>query len=295
MKKYILIVLSVVLLVGCQSEPPQAPSMVIEAWIDANGYPTVLIHKSYVFATAGDTTQRLEDIIKQQLIPFGKVTLTDGEQTEVLTGRLDTTYMPPFLYSTTRMKGEVGKAYTVTAQWEDLYASARTTIPPVARLDSVVVRGDSAGFVDARGYMTIDTQSEAYYALFMRDMRSKQYQFCPWGVFESKDAQQGQMEMRIYNPFNDTINNPKQTLYFWRDTVPDKTMDYYLKVARIDYPSYQFWKAYNERIVLKGIIFVPVYKNIASNVEGGLGYFCGMGSSSYPIRLDRDTVYHLVQ
>lgn len=292
MKRYLFILSCVVWFIGCTGEAPQQPSsMVMEAWIDAGGYPVVLIHQSYVFANAKDSANKLSDIITQHLIPFGKVTISDGERTEILIGRLDTMYMPPYTYSTIHMKGEVGKTYTVTAQWENLYAEATSTIPPVAELDSVEIGADSTGLVNAYGYMTVDTLSDAYYALFIRERNTKQFLFMPFGVFENRDAEHGLLKMQLYNPFSDTINNPKQVVDYWRDSTHMEPRRYQLKIARIDYPAYRFWKAYNERILTRGILFVPVYRNIPSNVEGGLGYFNGLGSTTYPIDMNKDTVY----
>ena len=291
MKRYLIIWSCMLWLIGCTYEQPHPPSMVLEAWIDAGGYPVVLIHKSYVFADAADTTTSLSDIIEQHLIPFGKVTLSDGERTEILTGRLDTMYMPPYTYSTINMKGEVGKTYTVTAKWKELNVQATTTIPPIAELDSIEISADSSGLIKAFGYMSVDTLTNSYYALFLRTRDSKQFSFMPFGVFENRDAKDRMLKMQIFNPFTDTINNPKQLLDFWRDSVTSEPKIYQLKIASIDYPSYLFWKAYNERIITKGILFVPVYRNIPSNVEGGLGYFSGLGSSTYPININKDSVY----
>ena len=124
MKRILYIVTCLLLLAGCSYNPPQDPSMVLEAWIDANGHPVVLIHKSYVLANTPDSVQSLEQIIEEQLIPFGKVTISNGEQEAVMTGRLDTMYMPPYTYTTIDIIGEPGKRYTVTAKYKDLHATA---------------------------------------------------------------------------------------------------------------------------------------------------------------------------
>ena len=220
------------------------------------------------------------------LIPFGKVVVSDDEQEVILTGRMDTMYLPPYTYSTIQMKGQVGKQYTVIAKYRDLYASATTTIPPIDYLDSIVIKSDTSDLVTLLAYMTVDTTSEAYYAFFMRKEKTKQFQLCPFGVFNGKDVDEGKVELRIFNALTDTVDNMIRIYTF----VKDSTM-YELKLARIDYPSYLFWKAYNEHIITRGVIFVPVYKNIPSNVQGGLGYFSGMGSSYYQFNCAKDTTY----
>ena len=292
MKRIFFILLSACLLIGCAEESIQPPSLILEGWIEADGYPVVLIHKSYVLDAAKDSSQTLEEIAEQQLIPFGKVTVSDGENEVILTGRLDTAYMPPYTYSSLDMVGQVGKTYTVTAKYRSFYATATTTIPPIAYLDSVVVHSSVNDKVNIRAFMSgIDPNKNTYYALFVKQIDDKQYQLCPFGVFESKDATDGQLEITIFNPFPNP-DKPRLSHYFFNDTTKSvQQREYDLKLATIDYASYQFWKAYNELIITQGILFVPVYKNIPSNIEGGYGYFSGMSSSFYHFNLSRTTTY----
>lgn len=288
MKRALYIVLSLLLMAGCSEEPPQPSSMILEGWIDSDGFPTVLIHKSYILASAPDTIKSLEEIIEGQLIPFGRVAVSDGTEEVVLTGRLDTAYMPPYTYSSVYMMGEEGKTYTVTATYRDLKATATTTIPPKATLDSLSIRASELGMVNVEAYMShIDTLSESYYALFARQFGTKQYKLCPFGVFTSRDATHGALKMSVYNPILKSEGFQGIANYFQ----PTDSADYQLKVARIDYPSYQFWKAFNEMSISKGLFFVPVYKNLPSNVSGGSGIFTGMGSSIYRFSLLKDTTY----
>lgn len=288
MKRILYIVLALTLLVGCSEEPPRPMSMVLEGWIDADGFPTVLIHKSYILANAPDSIKSLEEIIEDQLIPFGRVAVSDGIEEVVLTGRLDTAYLPPYTYSSVFMVGEVGKTYTVTATYRDLKATATTTIPPRAALDSLSIRASAMGMVNVNAYMShIDSLNESYYALFARKYGQKQYKLCPFGVFSSRDAAQGTIKMNVYNPTSEATGFQGIATYF---EVGDSA-DYQLKVASIDYPSYEFWKAYNELMISKGLFFVPVYKNLPSNVEGGIGIFSGMGSSIYRFNVLKDTTY----
>ena len=288
MKRILYIVTCLLLLAGCSYNPPQDSSMVLEAWIDANGHPVVMIHKSYVLANAPDSVQSLEQIIEQQLIPFGKVTFSDGEQEVVMTGRLDTMYMPPYTYTTIDIIGEPGKRYTVTAKYKDLHATATTTIPPIATLDSLSVQSSSMGMVDVTGYMTLENPlEETYYTLFARKKGAKQFQLCPFGVFDSRDAKDGQFKMKVYNPISHGKDYEALASYF---AVGDSA-DYQLRVARVDYPTYCFWKEYNENILSRGVLFVPIYKNMPTNVVGGIGFFSGFGSSIYQFSLLNDTTY----
>lgn len=284
MKRYSVIFLIALLLTGCTEEQPQPESLVLEGWIDAGGHPVVLIHKSLVMADAPPNVRSIEEIVEDHLIPFGKVTVSDGEQEVILTGRLDTAYMPPYTYSSVYMDGQVGKTYTVTAKYRNLYATATTTIPSVVHLDSLDVWTDNLGRVSVSGYLSGQNNKDNYYAVFIRTEKQKQFHLCPMGVFDASIAVDGRIEIAVKNPDQDADNDIGY--YFVKDST-----NYQLKLAHIDYTAYQFWKAYNEQLLTSGILFVPVYKNIPGNVSGGIGNFSGLGSSTYTFTTARDTTY----
>lgn len=295
MRQYLYIALCVFALTACkQTNTPQPPSLILEGWIDAGDIPVVLIHQSYVLDNYvyADSVRTIEDVVEDLLIPFGRVTVSDGTNEMVLTGRVDTMYLPPYTYSSLYMEGAVGKTYTVTAQYKDYYATATTTIPPVATLDSIRVLSHADDALDIRAYMSgVNEQEDAYYALFVRKYKSKQFQLCPFGVFQSRDAKNGQMEIKVYNPSPEPDHRDISGFHFYVDPKADSPQKYQLKIARIDYPSYLYWKAYNEQIVTRGILFIPIYKNIPGNVSGGQGIFTGMGSSVYSFALAPDSTY----
>ena len=83
--------------------------------------------------------------------------------------------------------------------------------------------------------------------------------------------------MKVYNPY--LLNNELQSIS--SQFLSTDSATYQLKVARVDYDSYCFWKAYNQQNLSQGIFFVPIYKNIQGNVNGGYGNFTGMGSNTY--------------
>lgn len=286
--RQILLLLVCIAVTACTTESPQEPSMVLEGWIDAGGYPVVLLHKTYVMDRVNYTKKTLAEVIDEQLIMWGKVTVSDGENEQILTGRMDTMYMPPYTYSSINIIGEVGKTYTVTATYKNLSATATTTIPPKATLDSLRVYTDNFGDRHAVAFVNRDNQDEAKYAIFLRYSDDKQFKLCPLGVFDSHTAQDGPMEIMVYNPLaNDTTKAYDPLPNFGDDTMHT----YQIKVARLDDESFRFWEGYDRMNSTKGIAFVPVFENIEGNVQGGVGNFTGMGSSVYSFSTRKDTTY----
>lgn len=286
--KYICCLLTCLTMLACTTEPPQEPSMVLEGWIDAGGFPVVLLHKSYVMDKTTYQRHTLDEVIEEQLLPWSKVTVSDGENEEILTGRMDTLYMPPYTYSTINLRGEIGKTYTVTAKYKEMYVTATTTIPPVATLDSLRIFSDNNNKKYVSAYIH-RTDYNAYYALFLRYIDGKQFMFCPSGVLDSRQLTGSSLEMMVYNPLtNDSTLAPSMLSNFDTDTVNT----YQLKVARLDEESYRFWDAFDRLNSTKGVAFVPVVENLIGNVQGGVGNFTGLGSSVYTFRTHTDTTYY---
>ena len=83
---------------------------VIEGWIDSDGYPVVMF-------TASVTSDEAAASLIDKMIVWGKVTISDGSRTVVMTGSLADGYFPPYRYYTFDMKGEPGRTYTVVADY----------------------------------------------------------------------------------------------------------------------------------------------------------------------------------
>lgn len=266
---------------------PNEPEIVLEGWIDEGGHPIVMLHKSINFTEDFNT---MEDLIEEKIIYLGKVTVSDGETSVVLTGRVDTAYLPPYSYSSVRIMGESGRAYRVEAEFEGKKVSAVTTIPPKALFDSISVESmpDKPGFFRLTGYLTDMKEQSDYFVVFYRYKGEKQYRNGLHGVASDLAADtSGVLRIPIYKNMAGTSLVDKDSLStrFFRlgDTLE-------IKLAAIDGVSYRFWESFASLTITSTIPFLPVSENIYTNVSGGRGYWCGYGSSTYTIVPECDTV-----
>ena len=105
----ILTVISLAVLLGCQDIvlPSYAPQIVVEGWIENGGFPVVII------TTTVPVNESVKDSsdLKNHIIRWGKVSISDGEKEVILSGRKDERFFPPYIYTTSKLKGEVGKTY----------------------------------------------------------------------------------------------------------------------------------------------------------------------------------------
>ena len=269
-------------LYSCVREEVDHTKMVVEGWIDAGKHPIVMLHTSYSLSLSEPDSTTLLDVLEQHMVLFGKVVIFDGEDSVILTGRVDTNYLPPYIYTTTKMQGEVGKSYSLHATYKSFSAKSKTIIQEKAIFDSIRTDINNQK-VHVIGYANQLEIGEPY-IIMARTTKDKQYKICPMGAFR---ASQKQLKMTINNPINFTGEGMiLQTLFPQTDSV-----DIAIKFAKVGEAEYQFWDSYIAQNLTQGLFFVETHSNIISNIQDGNGYWCGMGASEYTISLERDSLY----
>ena len=124
----------------------------------------------------------------------------------------------------------------------------------------------------------------ATYILMARTTAERQYKICPMGAFR---ATKNAMKVTINNPIDFTGEGSiLQTLFPKTDDVCIS-----IKFAQVGEIEYQMWDSYIAQNMTQGLFFMETHSNILSNIEGGNGYWCGMGASEYVIHLDEETLY----
>ena len=99
------------LFVSCTKPGIVQPEIVLEGWIEDDGHPFVMIHNSY---TASERYNSVQEVIENKTIFWGKVTISKDDYSDVMTGHLDTMYLPPYYYSSVEIKGNSGCSYQIS-------------------------------------------------------------------------------------------------------------------------------------------------------------------------------------
>ncbi len=253
-----------------------------------------MLHKSYVVDEDSKSRASLQSIIGGQLITFGRVTIFDGTDSVILTGRLDTNYMPPYIYSTTELEGVVGKTYTLHATYQGYNATASTTIPNTARFDSIRAQEIEPDLMRLTGYIS-GVKHDSRYLLMAKLLHERQYKLCPLGVFSGEQAQNGKMTVTIYCPKFGKLgfdnNNDKKDINTKMAFPKSDEQGYSIKIAQIDQTAYDYWDQFAAQSLTQGVLFMTVYKNLPGNINNGLGIWYGMGSSEYHLRLTQSKTF----
>ena len=259
------------LLLSCSGDylPEQNDELVVEGWIEDNGFPVVILTKNI---NISNKYQSL-DSLSSRIVRWAKVTVSDGEKSVVLTGRYMKGYTPPYIYTTSHFRGEAGKTYQLTVEYGDFHATATTTIPNTQKIDELSVercaQSDTLYQISLR--YNDDEAEQNYYQIFTRvggrDVR--QYLAAYLGTIDNRVVKP-KTKIPVYRGRD--INTLDYTPYY---TINDTVA---VKFAHIDSTSYNFWYDYTRNLTTAGNMFFATAASLRSNIIGGTGYWCGMGS-----------------
>jgi hypothetical protein len=267
------------LIVSCEREieidlGENEETIVVEGIIEAGGNPRVLVSKNRGFFNnfPSDIVALLDTFILQDAV----VSVSVGQDTFPLNFIFNPLEYPFAYYTTNALVGEVGKTYSLTVQALGKTATARTTIPPPVPVDSLYfglnvfdANEDSLGFLYAT-YKDPDTLGNAY-RLYAKKSSETQY-FPVNGAITNDDFING----KNVTFFSGQSNKP----FAVQDTFIDQNFFYRLgdtiqiKFCSIGNREFEFYNTFEAALGTNGNPFAsPII--IKSNIEGGLGVWCG--------------------
>lgn len=287
MRRILCLCLSMFCWVSCEREAEPEGPLVVEGWIENGRPPVVMLHQAIGLNEDWDS---LEAAISAKLIVWGKVSLSSLDTTVVLTGQIDGNYLMHYRYSTPEMFGQSGREYDIEVEARGRKVRAHTGVPSVVPLDSVVVKVDKEPYVNVTAYWTDPAADNDYYALFYRHRGQVEYVACGFGTLSDESAENGVLSAIVYKNPGSLIDTKSDMMWFRRDDTVT------LKLAHIDEVGYRFWQSFQNSVSSR----IPVFNNspsngLKSNIDGGFGYWCGMGVSEHRLHLEKDTTLYFVR
>ena len=264
------------LLVACQEDFHDShEEIVVEGWIESGGAPVVLLTKSFV-VELGENVDGETSIV----LPWGKVTVSDGTDSVVLTGDYDERYFPPYVYSTSRMRGVPGRTYYLTVEYGDRVVTAQTTIPMPDSLEALTVTpcADVDSMYQITAYYEDAPETEDYY-LFLTRIFNRENRFYPSFLGVMDDSRLASHNKQVVQPgiHMMTTEKHKYRPYFHEsDSVQ-------IKFAKIDETTCRIHKAYSEMVSLSSNPLFSSDLSMPTNIEGGLGFWCGYAVTRYNV------------
>ncbi|MCU0455193.1 MAG: DUF4249 domain-containing protein [Bacteroidales bacterium] len=252
--------------------PDPDDMIVIDGWIENGQYAKVLLTRNTPYFSSLDSAS-----LRELVLSRAKVTLTDGERSEILTLRKNDDYFPPFVFTGSEIRGETGKTYTLTAEYGGRSASGSTTIPAPVSLDTIYYvnkQNTDSGTI----YMEFrDPPSEKNYYRILAKILGKDPNYYSSMIMAISDVFFSGQEFgfTIYRGQRSYISAGTNEYFKIGDTVS-------IKFCTIDEAHYDFWSSFQDEILNTGNPFASSLSVIKSNIEGdGLGIWGGYGVSHY--------------
>lgn len=278
MKRGTLISLLFIMLafLGCQDGrlPEYAPEIVVEGWIENGGYPVVILTTTVPVNESMKDSSDLAD----HIIRWGKVTVSDGEKEVVLTGKKDNRYFPPYIYTSSRLTGEIGKTYNLKVEYSGRTVKSTTTIPSPAQLEYIKVHESSSGKYFLTGGLKDNKDTKDYYKVFTKvHKEDSSFVSSFLGLTDDEVLGEGIEEIPI-NRGAGSLTGSHDNYFRHNDIVQ-------IKFCTLDQKSWEYWTDFEEIQSLSRNPFFPITTDIRSNIQGGLGYWAGYGSTYYTVRI----------
>lgn len=246
------------------------PQIAVEGWIEEGFFANVILTQTMgIGAGTGNAT----DIP----VRWAKVTVSDGEHEEILVGRVDARYFPPFIYTGSEIRGEAGKHYTLKVEYSGRTLSAETWIPESVPIDDIVVeQSEESDTLYAIRIAFRDNPSEKnFYKVFSRVTPGDSRYGSSFLGTVSDEVFSGDNigTITVSRPFRQLDAGDYSPFFNRGDSV-------YVKLTQLPEEGFDFWSDYENAVTIGTGILFPSSSNIRSNISGGLGIWCGYGTDA---------------
>jgi hypothetical protein len=276
MKRLFFILISVsITLISCQTDLDYVvrgytEKIIVEGKIESGQDPIVYLSLNIPLWQEVDSASIINYIIRD-----AKITISDGEKTEIMTARWDRTNFLPHYYRATSIKGEEGKTYSLVIEKGGYTLYASTTIPygfAIHDIKSKPTDVDSLRTIE----LTINAgeDNNKSYRIFSKKKKDNRFIETPV-LFNSSLTQSGNIKIDLSpNPEKKDSSFNEGRRFMKGDTVD-------VKICAIDSVSTMFYKDLSMFSVKGGNIFISEVKPLNSNISyPGFGIWCGQATKT---------------
>ncbi len=245
--------------------------LVVEGYIENGKYPKVFLTKSTKYFTKIDSTNFM-----QLLANFAKVSISNGEDTEVLTLMRDKKIFPLFYFEGSEIKGEIGKEYKIKIELEGKNYESTTTISKPIDILSLTyfskIDNASNNFLNLKFKDPVEELN--YYKVYTKRIgKDLDFKPCYLSTFNDFGFNGKTYDFEILSNYSPVVDSDKDRYFVKGDSV-------IVKLCSIDKKNYEYWKNIEAQIAISANPFGLSNNNPNSLISNNaLGTWCGMGTS----------------
>lgn len=249
--------------------------IVVEGWIEEGDYAQVLLSTSIPVTDVIDSTNVLNHVIRS-----AKITVSNGETSEVLRVKNDKNRVPPFVYFGSTLKGESGKQYSLKIEYLSRVVEAVTTIPKTVKLNNAEYLKKNP--TDTTGYIFVkfdDPLEEKNYYQIATKIDTEEPVFVPafYGNLDDKNFSSSNVSLQVNRGIL-LFPKTKFTPYFADGDLIQ------VKLRTQNKDALDFWNSWQNEIVNSKNPIYPSNTSLKSNIKGGIGIWAGYGQSTIVVK-----------
>jgi hypothetical protein len=251
--------------------PAPNPKIVVDGWIESGDQAKVFLTANSPYFSSIDSAY-MRDLVLSR----AKVTLDDGERSEILILRKDVRFFPPYYYEGNEIFGIPGRTYTLRAEYGGKAVMAETSIPNPVSIDSCyfkLIEGE-----DSLGYLYLEFTDppgeKNYYRVFTRRLE-KDDKFITTFIMaiDDKYFSGDKVGFSLFRAPESYLSTRDDNYYRLGETI-------LVKLSTMDRASFEFWSSYQDEILNSTNPFASSLNEVKSNILGeGLGIWGGYGTS----------------
>jgi hypothetical protein len=274
----ILLALIIFSMTGCEKDidvdiPATDTKLVVEGAVENGENPFVFITNTLNYFGTITTDELIKSVVLD-----ATVTVSDGNLTDTM--KLAPSGVQPLViyYKAQKMKGEVGKTYSLKIQWKGNTYTSSTYIPTPVKLDSIWFRpmeNDTLGYIWANFNEPPGT-GNAYRWFAKRMTKDKRFLPTFGSAFEDKFIDGKKFELRFPRgrepqQDRDEDNGIERNMYRKGDTV-------IAKFCTIPMEVFKFYRSYQQQATANGNPFAAPSTIKTNMSNGALGVWAGYGA-----------------
>lgn len=279
MEKWYLLILTI-LVISCNNDDFSAEvkpesKIVVEGWIEEGDVPQLILSSSISITEVVDSTNVLDHVIRS-----AKVTVSDGQITEVLRVKNDKDRLPPFIYYGSEIIGEAGKTYTLKIEYLNRIITSSTIIPKkVPLISAEYVKNNPT---DTTGYVFVkfdDPLSEKNYYQIATRLDGQEPIFVPtfYGNLDDKNFDSPKISLQVNRGLL-IFPKTKYKPYFTDGDL------IFVKLRTMNKEALDFWNSWQNEIVNSRNPIYPSNTSLKSNINGGIGIWAGYGQNTLIVK-----------
>lgn len=245
--------------------------IIVEGIVETGKHPEVYLSLNVPLWKSLDSASILDHVIR-----YAKVTISDGENTEILTSRWDKTHFPPYVYKATELVGTEGRNYSLKVEYGGYTVTSNTYLPVGTPIDSVSFGATATDtLVTMSVWVNIGSNPERGFRIYTKKQKDKKYIETPV-VFNSGYTFTGRQRFNLSPQPAVSDSSYSEGQYF----VTGDTVD--IRICTLDRTSTDFFKELTIFSTRTGNLFLNEVKPLKSNIsEPGFGIWYGNAVRNY--------------